>query len=169
MAYQFFIEPLDCKRESVLDGNIDDDLLLQYMKFGHDIHVRNLMGEDLFDRFQAGLTAADLTTGTDSETDLLNNFIKQMTIHWCLVEIFSFLPYTASSKGVFKHLSESAEVNSKEENDALVEKHRDIAQHYSRRFVEYMKFNSSSFAEYTSNTDEETKPSTSTDFGGWVL
>ncbi len=169
MAYQFFIDPADLKRESVLDGNVDVDKVRQWMKTAHDTHVRNLLGEDLFDRIQAGITAADLTTGADSETDLLNNFIKQLTIHWCLVVVFEFLPYTASSKGVFRHTSENSETTNKVENDSLVEKHRNIAQHYSRRFVKYMKFNSSSFAEYTSNVDEETKPSTSTDFGGWIL
>ena len=169
MAYQFFIEPADLKRESVLDGNVDIDKVRQWMKIAHDTHVRNLLGEDLFDRFQAGITASDLTTGADSETSLLNDFIKQLTIHWCLVTVFEFLPYTASSKGIFKHTSENAETNSKEENDSLVEKHRNLAQSYSRRFVSYMTYNSSLFAEYTSNTDEETKPSKSTDFGGWVL
>ena len=169
MAYQFFIDPADLKRESVLDGNVDIDKVRQWMKIGHDTHVRNLLGEDLFDRIQAGITAADLTTGADSETDLLNNFIKPMTIHWCLVEVFGFLPYTASSKGVFRHTSENSETTSKVENDYLVEKHRGIAQHHSRRFVKYMKFNASSFSEYTSNVDEETKASKSTDFISWFL
>ena len=166
MAYQSFIDIPDLKRESVLSGNVDADKLKQWVRIAQDTHVRNLLGEDLFDRYQAGLIAADLTAG---ETTLLNDFIKPLTIHWCLVVVFEFLPYTASSKGVFRHTSENSETTNKTENDSLVEKHRNIAQHYSRRFVKYMKFNSSSFAEYTSNVDEETKPSTSTDFGGWVL
>ena len=169
MATELFVKAIDLKRESVLSGNIDDNKLRNFMNIAHETHVRNLMGTDLFDRIRAGITAADLTTGADSETSLLNDYIKPLTIHWCLVEVLGFLPYTGSNKGMFKHNSENADTMSKEEVDGLVQKHRNIAQSYSRRFVDYMCYNESSFPQYTSNTDEDVKPSTSTDFGGWVL
>ena len=57
----------------------------------------------------------------------------------------------------------------KEEVDYLVEKHRDIAEYYTRRFIDYMSFNQSSFPEYTSNTNDEIHPDRDALFNGWVL
>ena len=166
MAEVLFIKPEDVKKYSVISGNMDDDKLLQWIKIAQDTHVQNYLGTDLFARLQAGVTAADLTS---AETDLLNDYIKDMVIHWAIVEILGYAPYTISNKGVYKHSSENAETVSKEEVDSLIERHRNIAQSYSRRFVDYMCYNESAFPQYTSNTDEDVKPSTSTDFNTWVL
>lgn len=166
MAEALLISTKDIKRLSSLSGNIDDDKLIQYVKIAQDIHLQNYLGTDLLERLKAGVIASDLT---GDETNLLNNYIKDMVVHWALVEIYGFVAYTVSSKGVFKHTSENGESVSKEEVDSLIQRHRNIAQSYSKRFVEYMCYNYATFPEYTSNTDEDVKPSKNTDFGGWVL
>jgi hypothetical protein len=70
---------------------------------------------------------------------------------------------------VFKHISENAESVSKNEIDYLVEKERDIAEYYTRRFIDYMTYNQSSFPEYTSNSNEDIDPDKDALFNGWVL
>ena len=57
----------------------------------------------------------------------------------------------------------------KDRIDSLIEKARDTAQHYTRRFIEYMNFNQSTFPEYTSNSNGDVSPDDVADFGGWVL
>ena len=56
-----------------------------------------------------------------------------------------------------------------EEVDYLIEKHRDIAEYYTRRFIDYMSFNQNLFPEYTSNTNDDIHPDKDALFNGWVL
>ena len=57
----------------------------------------------------------------------------------------------------------------KSEVDFLVEKERSIAQNYTRRFIDYMCFNQSSFPEYNTNSNADVYPDKQADFGGWYL
>jgi len=169
MAEVLYTQPEDLKRKSSISGNIDPDVLLPFLWIAHDVHVKNLLGTDLHARLQAGITAGDLTTGTDSETSLIDDYIKPLTIHWGLVEAIPHIAMTISNKGIYRHTSENATAATKADVDSLVQYQRNIAQYYSKRFVDYMKYNQSSFAQYTSNTDDDIKPSKKTQFGGWEL
>jgi hypothetical protein len=92
-----------------------------------------------------------------------------MLIHFAMVDYLPFAAYQIKNGGISKHVSENAESVSKEEVDYLVEKHRDIAEYYTRRFIDYMSFNQSLFPEYTSNTNDDIHPDKDALFNGWVL
>ena len=92
-----------------------------------------------------------------------------MVIHWAMVEYLPFSAYTIANKGVYKHSAENAEVVDKEEIDFLVEKQRSIAEHYTRRFIDYICFNQSNYPEYNENTNEDMHPDGKADFSGWYL
>ncbi len=84
----------------------------------------------------------------------------------------SFLPFAAyrvKSGGIFKHTSENAETVNKDEVDFLVQKERDFAEYYTRRFVAYICFDSSKFPEYTSNTESDVYPDKDVSGSNWVL
>lgn len=166
MADVLLIQTADLKRFSSLSGNIDDDKLIQFVKIAEDIHIQNYLGTDLFVRLKSGVENSDLTA---NETTLLNNYVKDMVIHWSLVEVLGHVAYTVSNNGVFKKANENSETVSKSELDSLIERHRAIAQSYTRRFVEYMCYNDNLFPEYDSNQNEEMNPSKSTNFNGWIL
>ena len=92
-----------------------------------------------------------------------------MLIHWAMVEYLPFATYTIANKGVYKHESENASPVEKNEIDFLVEKQRQIAQHYTQRFVDYMLFNTALFPEYNSNSNGDMYPRSDNNFSGWVL
>ena len=70
---------------------------------------------------------------------------------------------------MFKHTSENAEIPEKTEVDVLIEKHRQFAQFFTRRFLDYICNNNSKYPEYNSNNQEDMYPDTTADFTGWVL
>jgi len=45
----------------------------------------------------------------------------------------------------------------------------DIAEYYTRRFIDHMSFNQAKFPEYTSNSNDDVSPSYDANFNGWVL
>jgi hypothetical protein len=166
MAKALFITNKDLKRFSVLDGNVDADKFIQYIDIAQDIHIQNYLGTDLYEKLQADIIADTLT---GNYLTLVNTYVKPMLIHWAMVEYLPFAAYTVANKGIYKHTAENSDSVTKNEVDYLSEKERDIAQHYTRRFIDYMCYNSTLFPEYSSNTNEDVSPSKQSNFGGWVL
>jgi hypothetical protein len=150
-----------------MNGNVDTDKFIQYIKIAQDVHIQNYVGTDLLKAIQTKITDSTLT---GDYLALVTDYIKPMLIHWAMVEYLPFAAYTIANKGVYKHNSENAENVSKEEVDFLMEKERDIAQYYTDRFISYMSFNASSkFPEYYSNNNEDIYPDKDASFEGWVL
>jgi hypothetical protein len=150
-----------------MNGNVDTDKFIQYVKIAQDIHIQNYIGTELLLSIQNKITNSTLT---GDYLSLVTTYIKPMLIHWAMVEYLPFAAYTVANKGVFKHSSENAENVSKEEVDFLIEKERDTAQYYTDRFISYMSFNASSkFPEYYTNNNEDVYPDKDANFEGWVL
>ena len=154
MAEALLIGRADIVKFTAMNGSVDTDSFIQWIKTAQDIRIQNYLGTDLFEKIQA---------------DIINAHIKPMLIHWAMVEYLPFAAYTIANKGVFKHSAENAENVSKDEVDYLVEKERDLAQYYTERFISYMSFNNTLFPEYRTNTNDDINPSYDSSFSGWVL
>ena len=130
MAEAILITRKDVIKFTAMNGNVDTDKFIQYVKIAQDIHIQNYIGTELLLSIQNKITNSTLT---GDYLSLVTTYIKPMLIHWAMVEYLPFAAYTVANKGVFKHSSENAENVSKEEVDFLMEKERDIAQYYTDR------------------------------------
>ena len=167
MAEALLITRKDVVKFTAMNGNVDTDKFIQYIKIAQDVHVQNYLGTDLLESIQAKIIAGTLT---GDYLSLVTNYVKPLLCHWAMVEYLPFAAYTIANKGVYKHSSENAENVSKEEVDFLIEKERTTAQYYTDRFIDYMSFNASTkFPEYYSNNDNDIYPDKDANFSGWVL
>lgn len=166
MAQALFITRDDLVKFTALNGNIDTDKFVQWIKVAQDIHIQNYLGTKLFNKLNDDIVNNNLTTPYSM---LLNTYVKPMVIHWAMVEFLPFSAYTIAGKGVYKHSSENSINVEKDEIDFLVEKERSIAEHYTRRFIDYMSFNQSSYPEYNTNSNADMFPDKQADFMGWYL
>jgi hypothetical protein len=244
MAEALLITRNDVVKFTAMNGNVDSDNFIQYVKISQDIHIQNYLGTDLLEKLKAEIILAasgiptaitvsnqgtGYTTGTAINTtsatgtglklnitaagglitaatintagtgytvgntatvtggtngavtissiytiptdynNLLVNYVKQMLIHWAMVEYLPFAAYTIANKGVYKHNSENATNVEKVEIDFLIEKERSIAQHYTERFIDYISFNNDLFPEYNSNSNGDMYPDTNNNYTGWYL
>jgi hypothetical protein len=170
MATALLITRNDIVKKTALNGNVDTDLFIQFVQIAQDTHIQNYLGTDLLEKIQELITTGTLDdVGNEDYKSLLLTYIKPMLIHWGMVEYLPFASYTIANKGMYKHGSENSETVSKNEVDFLIEKQRNIAQHYTRRFIDYMCFNTAKFPEYNSNSNGDMYPSSQSDFGGWVI
>ena len=167
MAEALLITRKDVVKFTAMNGNVDTDKFIQYIKIAQDVHIQNYVGTELLKAIQTKITNSTLT---GDYLSLVTDYIKPMLIHWAMVEYLPFAAYTIANKGVYKHSSENAENVSKEEIDFLIEKERTTAQYYTERFIDYMSFNASNrFPEYYTNNNEDIYPDKDANFGGWVL
>jgi len=170
MATALFINRTDLVRNSIIDGNVDTDKYIQFIKLAQEIHIQNYMGTELYNQISTMVGDGTIDDGDNAKfKTLLNDYISPMLIWFAQVDYIPFAAYQIKNGGIFKHTSETAETVSKNEVDYLVEKARTNAEWYSRRFIDYMSFNQSSFPKYTSNSNEDINPSYDATFNGWVL
>ena len=166
MATALFVSRDEIVKFTALNGNLDTDSFVQWVKVAQDIHIQSYLGTKLFKKINDDLVAGTLA---GNYLSLTNVYIKPMLIHWSLVEYLPFAAYTISNKGVYKHNSETSDTVNKEEIDFLVEKERSIAENYSRRFIDYMSFNQSLYPEYNTNSNADVYPTKEADFISWQL
>ena len=166
MATALFISRTDLVKNSIIDGNTDTDKYIQFIKIAQEIEIQNYLGTDLYNKISADIIAGTLT---GDYLNLVNDYVQPMLIWWAQVSYLPYAAYQIKNGGVFKHTSENSESVSKSEVDYLVGKARDTAEYYTRRFIDYMSFNSSTFPEYNSNSDSDVYPDKDSLFNGWVL
>lgn len=166
MATALFINRTDLVRNSIIDGNVDLNKFIQFIKIAQEIDIRNLTGTDLYNRISTDIENGTLT---GDYLTLVQDYIQPMLIWFAQVNYIPFAAYQIKQGGIYKHTSETAETVNKNEVDYLVSKAREYANYYSTRFVDYMCFNQSLFPEYTSNTNDDISPDRDTTFNGWVL
>ena len=168
MPTTLFINRTDLVRNSILDGNINTDKFIMFIKTAQVIDIQQLMGTKLYDGLTAAIPNIDQPANARWKT-LLEDYIVDMLIWYAQVNYLPFAAYQVKNGGVFKHRSENSETVSKSEVDFLVEKARTNAEWYSRRFIDFMTFNQTTYPEYNSNVNDDIYPSYDSTFNGWVL
>ena len=166
MATALFISRTDLVKNSIIDGNVDTDKFIQFVKIAQEIHIQNYLGSKLYDKISSDIIGDSLS---GNYLSLVTDYIQPMLIHYAMVDYLPFAAYQVKNGGVFKHTSENSESATKDEVDFLVQKQRDFAEYYTRRFVDYICFNSTLFPEYTSNTDSDVYPDKDVNSSNWVL
>ncbi len=166
MAQALFITRNDLVKYTAINGNVDTDKFIQFIKIGQDIHIQNYLGSDLFNKISNDIINNTLS---GDYLSLVETYIKPMVIHWAMVEYLPFASYTIANKGVYKHSSENSDTVGKNEIDFLIEKSRNLAQYYTDRFISYMNNNQALFPEYYTNSNSDVYPDKNASFEGWVL
>jgi len=167
MATTLFINKTDFVQNTILNGNVDADLFMNFIKIAQQMHVQNYMGTQLYNSFTTKITDNDLSA---DDLMLLKDYIQPMLIHFAMVDYLPFANYQIRNGGVFKHRTDNSESTSREELDILVQKHRTFADFYAQRFIDYMGiFASSLFPIYWENRNADMFPATKANPCPWVL
>ena len=161
-----FISRTDLVKNTIIDGNVDTDKFIQFISIAQDIHIQNYLGTKLYERIENDIINDTLT---GDYLKLVTDYIQPMLIHYAMVDYLPFAAYQVKNGGVFKHSSENAETVNKDEVDFLIQKERDFAEYYTRRFVDYICFNNTKFPEYTENQESDVYPDKDVDSSNWVL
>lgn len=166
MSKVLFIRRDDIVRNSVLSGNVDSDKFLQFIEIAQEIHIQNYLGTKLYDKLRTDIIADSVPA---AYATLLDDYVQPMLIHWAMVEYLPHAAYTIGNGGAYKHTAENSIAMEKNEVDFLTNKHRDIAEHYTRRFIDFMAFNNSTYPEYNTNNNDDVHPDKDAVFNGWQL
>ena len=166
MATVLFISRTDLIKNSIIDGNVDTDKFIQFIKVAQEIEIRNYLGTKLYEKLQADIAGSGVTGNYQT---LLNKYVQPMLIWYAQAEYIPYAAYQIKNGGVFKHTSENAETVSRCEVDYIVNKARNTPEYYTQRFLDYINNNSNLFPEYNQNQGGDVYPDSDGLFNGWVL
>jgi hypothetical protein len=166
MAQALFVTTKDIATFTALNGNVDVDKFTQFVKIAQDLDIQGYLGTDLFDKINDDIVAGTLIS---PYTTLVSKYIKPMVIHFAMVQYIPWSAYSISNQGVFKHTSENSETVDKSEVDFLIDKEQRIANHYAKRFTDYICNYSNLYPEYNTNSNGDMQPEHDVNFSNWFL
>ena len=164
-----FISEDTIKKSTTINGNVDVELLLPYVKVAQDIHIHQLLGTDLYDKLQNDISDGDANTPTADYKKLLDEYIQPVLIHYSLYECLPFLSYKIMNKDIVRKISETSSAASLEDIKYLRNIVMDTAEYYATRLVDYIKNNTEKYVEYNSNSGADLSPTKDTYYSGIVL
>jgi hypothetical protein len=172
MAYSLFITRNDIIKNSPLQGAIDADRLLPFIRTAQDKYMLNLLGTVLFEYLQAQIAAGTFSALSPFYQDLMDDHIKPTLIWYACVEYIPFSSIQFKSEGAVKHLSEQSQAPSKNEIDYLLQKALNSADFYATRLQNYLVAYSNQipqFLESVGNLTQVYPDFTNQYFGGIEL
>jgi hypothetical protein len=157
MAYALFITRNDIIKNTPLQGAIDADALLPFVRTAQDKYLKNLLGTILFDYLQAQIIANTVSTLSSYYQELLDDYIKNTLIWYSTVEYIPFSSVQFKSNGAVKQQSEQGIAPSKTEIDYLKQIAQTNADYYALRLQNYLISYSQNIPQYLQSIGNQTQ------------
>jgi hypothetical protein len=157
MNYPLFISRDDIIKNTPLQGAIDADALLPFVRTAQDKYLKNLLGTVLFTYLQAQILANTVSSLSVYYQNLLDDHIKNVLIWYACVEYIPFSSISFKSLGAVKQQSEQGVAPSTTEVSFLQEKARNNADYYALRLQNYLIAYSAQIPQYLQSTGNATQ------------
>lgn len=142
------------------------DNIKPYVWIAQEIEIFKFLGEDLYERLEAGIEAGDLNA---DEKLLLNDYIEMPLVQFSMAHAMPFLPYEAGNGGIFKRVPDGLEATPESEVDNLVQIHNDLGVSFSQKMIDFLVKNKDKYPQYSTN-DCDDAPTTDNRYkGGFFL
>lgn len=143
------------KKYTPLTDAVDPNLIRPCIYVAQDMYLQNFLGTNLTNKLKDDVANNTLA---DQYATLLNDYVIKLLIWWVMVELYPSLLYKHDNGNLVSRQSEDTTPVTKGEMESLKEKARENARFYTKRMVDYLRFNTNLFPEYTNNTDNNIFP-----------
>lgn len=155
MSYALFISRDDIIKNTPLQGAINADALIPFVRTAQDKYLKNLLGTVLFNYYQTRIQSSIPFGGRYKE--LLDEHIKYVLLWYAAVEYIPFSAVQFKSNGATKQISEQSVAPSKSEIDYLLNKAKDNAEYYALRLQDFCVAYSNEIPEYLQSVGNSTQ------------
>jgi hypothetical protein len=157
MSYALFITRNDIIKNTPLQGAIDADALLPFVRVSQDKYLKNLLGTVLFDYLQEKITDNTIGTLSSYYQELMDDYIKNTLMWYACVEYIPFSSVQFKSNGAVKQQSEQGVAPSKGEIDYLKQISQTNADYYALRLQNYLISYSQNIPQYLETVGNQTQ------------
>lgn len=149
-----FISRNDIIKNSPLQGAIDADALLPYVRTAQVKYLKDLLGTVLYDYVSAKILANEDFTGYYIG---MMELVKDSLIWYTCIEYIPFSSVTFKSQGAVKHLSDQSVAPSKTDIDFLTSKCQENANYFATRLQNYLIAYSNQIPQYLQSVGNMTQ------------
>ena len=159
MAYVLFISEERLKDSTTIGLNVDTSLLSPYIKQSQKLFIETKLGTNLTDKLKDLIVAGTVNNvGNEAYATLLNDYIAEILPSYCLHMAIPFLRYKIEGGNIYSKTSETGTALSTEEAQHLRNEVLNTAEYYMERMIDYIRNNTASFPEYSTNTGADVSP-----------
>jgi len=161
--YVLFISENKLKDSTAIGGNVDVEYILPYIKVAQKKYIETKLGTDLFAKLQSDITAGSLAGVYKT---LVDDYIQDALVHWAFYEALPFLRYKVMNNNVVSKTAENSTSLTREEAQDLREEIRNTAEFFTESLITYIKHNTASYPEYSTNSGADISPNTDAFYSG---
>ena len=166
IQHTLFISTARLKKDSALGGSVDNDLLLPYILMAQDRYILPVLGTDLNDKLISDIQGSSLS---GVYLTLLQTYIQPALVQFAFATVLPFLRLRMVNNSIVTMSSEQGSSVSHEELKPLINASMDQAEFYRERLIDYIRNNTSSFPEYSTNTGSDLTPTSENYYAGLNL
>lgn len=153
-------------KDSPLNGSVDSDLASSLLFIAQEREIWPWLGTDLYNKLKSDVEGG--TVAGVYET-LLKTYVQPALVWFGVAAMLPHLRMRIVNNAIQIMSSEQSESASASDVRTLIDEANNNGHFYRERMIEYLCANSSSFAEYTSNTWPDLHPRTRNYSGGLFL
>ena len=157
MAYVLFISEQKLKDSTAINLNVDVDILLPFVREAQKLYVETALGTDLTQKLKDEIEADTLAGAYET---LVDDYIGDMLPAYSLYHALPYLRFKVENGNIYSKTSETGTALSTAEAQSFREEILNTASYYRERLIDYIRNNTSSFPEYSTNSGADVSPST---------
>ena len=167
IQHTLYISSTRLKKDTALGGSVDDNLIMPYILLAQDMNILPILGTDLDAKLKSEIVAGTLA---NQYKTLVETYLQPALVQFSFSTLAPYLRLRFSNNSVVvMGATEQSSSATYDDIKPLMDTATDAAEFYRQRMIDYLRNNSSSFPEYTSNSGSDLNPTTNNYFAGIQL
>ena len=164
IQHTLYISATRLKKDTALGGSVDDNLIMPYILLAQDMYILPILGTDLDDKLKSDLQGSTLTGVYKT---LVEDYLQKALVQFAFAELAPFMRLRFVNNAiVVMGATDQSSSASYDDIKPLMDRAKDAAEFYRERTIDYLRNNTSSFSEYSSNTGADLDPTTRNYYAG---
>ena len=167
IQHTLYISATRIKKDTALGGSVDDNIIMPYILLAQDMFILPVLGTDLDNKLKADIQGGSLTGAYKT---LVETYIQPALVQFAFQELAPFLRLRFVNNAiVIMGATDQSDSASYEDIKPLIDRSKDAGEFYRQRLIDYIRNNTSSFPEYSTNTGADLDPTTRNYYAGMNL
>ena len=167
IQHTLYISSTRLKKDTALGGSVDDNLIMPYILLAQDMNILPILGTDLDAKLKSEIVAGTLA---NQYKTLVETYLQPALVQFSFSTLAPYLRLRFSNNSVVvMGATEQSSSATYDDIKPLMDTATDAAEFYRQRMIDYLRNNSSSFPEYTSNSGADLDPTNNNYFAGIQL
>lgn len=139
---------------SSINGSVDWKLIVPHIIAAQDIYLHRYLGTALYTKLKT-----DFNSWSGAYLTLVDTYVRKVVMWWALKEAMPNLRVKIQNGNLVIYQGEDFTGATESDMKRLIDQTLNRAQHYTQLMVDYLCYNSASFAEYSTYTGTQRPPS----------